>query len=117
MTDPQSAAILFTRIFLGLLFIFQGYDKLFKVGIRNVTQNFSVEMERKYVPAFLVKSGAWFTSLVEFIGGGLLILGLAKYITLYFLCLDIIMVSIAFSIIRPMWDLQFIFPRVVLLIF
>ena len=117
MTDPQSAAILFARVFLGLLFLFQGYDKLFNVGMRNVIEGFSTEMQRRHVPAFLIRSGAWFTSLVEFICGGLLILGLAKYIALYFLCFDIILVSIAFSFIRPMWDMQFVFPRVALLIF
>lgn len=117
MTDPQSIAILIARIFLGILFLFQGYDKLFKVGMRNVIQDFSGEMNKKNIPMFFLTTGAWFTSLIEFICGGLLILGLAKYTALYFLCADIILVSIAFSIIRPMWDLQYVFPRVVLLIF
>jgi putative oxidoreductase len=117
MIEPQSIAMLLARVFLGILFVFQGYDKLFNVGIRNVTEGFHSGMAGKNIPSAAVKAGAWFTSLAEFTGGGLLILGLLKYIALYILAADIILVSVAFSIIRPMWDLQFVFPRLVLLIF
>ncbi|MEP7265027.1 MAG: DoxX family protein [Bacteroidota bacterium] len=116
MIEPHSAAALLTRLFLGILFLFQGYDKVFTIKIAGVIEEFRYELNKKHIPLAAVRTGAWITSLIELAGGALLILGIAKYTVLYFLAADIIMVSIAFSIIRPMWDLQFVFPRLLLLI-
>ena len=58
---------------------------------------------------------AFYTSVVEFFGGILLIFGLFKPIVLALLGIDLIMVAMAFSIIEPMWDMKHVFPRLVLL--
>lgn len=115
--NPETFAVLLVRVFLGFLFFFQGYDKIFNYKISGVIELFKKPLSEKGVPGFIQIFGAWFTSYVEFIGGLLLIFGIAKYYILYLLGLDLILASVAFGIIKPMWDLQFVFPRLVLLIF
>ena len=61
--------------------------------------------------------GAYFTSYVELIGGFFLIIGFLKYYSLYLLGINLLVASFAFSITKPMWDMQFVFPRILLLLF
>lgn len=49
--------------------------------------------------------------------GLLLIIGLAKFAVLPLLGIDLIMVTIAFSMLEPLWDMRIVLPRLVLLIF
>ena len=108
-------AELFVRCFLGILLIFQGYDKLFVVKIKNVVIVFQNETERKNVPNFLVVLISYFTSIVEFFGGILLVVGLFHNQIHIVLCIDLLLVSFAFSYVNPMWDLKHVFPRAVLI--
>ncbi len=103
------------RTILGILFFYQGYDKLFNIKMTGVIQSFRTELGTKKIPGFILVSSAWFTSLIEFSCGGLLILGLFKTYALYLLGIDLILVTGAFSIITPMWDMQLLFPRLILL--
>lgn len=108
--------LLFTlRTILGILFFYQGYDKLFNIKMSGVIESFKRELGTKKIPDFILIPSAWFTSFVEFCCGGLLILGLFKTYALYLLGIDIILVAGAFSIITPMWDMQLLFPRLILL--
>ena len=109
-------AELFVRCFLGILLIFQGYDKLFVVKIKNVIIVFHNESERKNVPNFLVVLISYFTSIVEFFGGILLVIGLFHNQIHIVLCIDLLLVTFAFSYVNPMWDLKHVFPRAVLII-
>lgn len=102
------------RLFCGVLFIYQGYDKLFVVGMKNVIETFSQEANRQHVPKFFVVLSSYFSSIVEFIGGALLILGLFKPIVLTLLGIDLVIVAIAFSTIQAMWDMKNVFPRLML---
>lgn len=108
-------AELFVRSFLGILFIFQGYDKLFVVKIKNVVNAFHNEADRKHIPEFLLVFTSYFTSITEFIGGILLITGLFHQFVPIILALNLLVVAFAFSFLRPMWDMQHVFPRVILL--
>jgi putative oxidoreductase len=111
----EMAAVLLIRIFLGILFFWQGFDKVFNLKIRGVIETFKHPLIEKHFPPFLIPLAAYYTSYIELIGGFLLIIGFAKYIVLYLLGIDLLMVSLAFSIIKPMWDLQQIFTRLVLI--
>ncbi|MBK6832926.1 MAG: DoxX family protein [Bacteroidetes bacterium] len=102
------------RLFCGVLFIYQGFDKLFVVGMKNVIETFSSEANRKRVPKFFVVVSSYFSSIVEFVGGALLILGLFKPIVLTLLGIDLVIVAIAFSTIQAMWDMKNVFPRLML---
>ncbi|HET6225551.1 MAG TPA: DoxX family membrane protein [Bacteroidia bacterium] len=115
--ENQLIAAFIARIFLGFLFLFQGYDALFNVRISNIITTYSHEFANKGIPKGFTIAGVWFTSWVEFIGGILLILGLFQNYTLYFLGLDLILASVAFGIDKPMWDMRYVFPRLVILIF
>lgn len=44
----MSLAELFVRLFLGIILIFQGYDKLFVVKIKNVVSMFNSDSSKKY---------------------------------------------------------------------
>ncbi len=111
----ESVLVLLIRVILGILFFFQGYDKLFKVKITGVIAFFEEEMKGKNVPRFILTSSAYFTSYVEFFCGGLVILGLFKTTALYLLGFDLVLVCGAFSMLKPMWDMQLLFPRLILL--
>jgi putative oxidoreductase len=108
---------LFLRLILGILFFFQGYDKVVRIGMRGVVDTFKDELGDIKLPKVLLVSSAWFTSYTELIGGLFLILGLFKIPVLCILGLDMILVTAAFSLISPMWDMKYVFPRIFLLIF
>jgi uncharacterized membrane protein YphA (DoxX/SURF4 family) len=103
------------RVILGILFFFQGYDKLFNLKVGGVVSFFRQESSHRRIPDFLLVSSAYFTSLVEFACGGLLLLGLFKSWALYLLGIDMILVCAAFSLLKPMWDMQLLFPRLILI--
>lgn len=117
ITLHEITAALIARIFLGLLFFFQGYDAVFNVKIKNIIQVYEDSFASKGIPRFLTISGAWFTSFIELIGGLLLILGVFQYYVLSLLGLDLIIASIAFGISSPMWDTKHVFPRLLLILF
>ncbi len=103
------------RVILGILFFFQGYDKVFRLGIKGVGEFFRQESRHRKIPDAVLRFSAFFTSYVEFICGGLLIIGLFKTAALYLLGVDLILVCAAFSLLKPMWDMQLLFPRLILL--
>ena len=107
-------AELFIRCFLGILLVFQGYDKLFVVKIKNLVNAFHSESVQKNVPNFLVVLVSYFSSITEFFGGIFLIIGLFHNFVPIVLAADLIIVGIAFSFINPIWDLKHVFPRVIL---
>ena len=103
------------RVILGCLFFFQGMDKVFNIKIGGVVEFFRAESAHKHIPGFLLVISAWFTSLAELVCGALLILGLFTLPSMYVLGLDLILVCGAFSLLKPMWDMQLLFPRLILL--
>lgn len=113
LINKYQLAELVLRLFCGVIFLFQGYDKLFKVKISGVTDTFMINAQKRNIPTFLVTFAAAYTSIVEFFGGFLLIIGLFKNFTLLFLGLDIVLVTVAFSMFEPIWDMRHVFPRLV----
>lgn len=113
----EIAAVFMARVFLGLLFFFQGYDAVFNVKVKYVIEAYVNSFTNKGIPKFLTVCGSWFTSYTELIAGFLLVFGLFEYFALYLLGIDLLLASIAFNITSPMWDMRFVFPRLILLIF
>jgi putative oxidoreductase len=113
----EVAAVFVARVFLGVLFFFQGYDAVFNVKVKNIIAAYENSFTIKKFPRFLTVFGAWFTSYVELIGGLLLIVGLFEYCALYLLGINLIIACIGFSITSPMWDMRFVSPRLALLTF
>lgn len=112
----EAIATLVARVFLGLLFFFQGYDAVFNIKIKNIIHNYENSFQSKGIPKFLTVLGSWFTSCTELIAGMLLIFGAFKYYALYLLGLDLVIASIAFGVATPMWDMRYAFPRLALLL-
>ena len=118
MEDFSSqAAVLIARLFLGTLFLLQGYDKIFKTGLRNVIPVYKQELVRSGLPAFMINGAAYYTSWSELLGGLLLILGLFKGFALYALGVDLVLVAVAMGLIEPLWRMDYVFPRLALLLF
>jgi putative oxidoreductase len=110
-------AVLFARVFLGLLFFLQGYDKIFRMKISKVIEEIHAPLAERGVPEFFSAFGAYLTSFIELIAGSTLIIGFATYWSLYLLGFDMLFAALAFGLVQPMWDMKHIFPRMALLIF
>ncbi len=112
----EIAASFTARVFLGLLFFFQGYDAVFRVKVKGVIEAFEYPAGLKHL-GFLLVPAAYYTSYVELVGGLFLTAGLCRDYALYLLGTDILIASVAFGIVRPMWDMKYVFPRLALLLF
>lgn len=104
------------RSIAGILFLFQGYDKLFNVKIGGVVNTFLTEAENHHIHRPMLVAFSWATSIMEFVGGILLLLGLFTDFALYILSLDLILAVFAFSVLQAMWDMRHVFPRMVLIV-
>lgn len=113
-TTNLHIAELMIRVIAGILFLFQGYDKLFGIKIQGVIDFFRADTQKNHIPAGLLTGMAYYTSYVEFFGGLFLLAGFCTDYALYALAVDLILVSIAFSFVEPMWDMKHVFPRLVL---
>ncbi len=107
--------LFFTRCLLGLIFLMQGYGKVFTYGVNNVYEQFFISYTETF-PIFLVQFTAYFTSYTELIGGLFLVFGLFRNYTYYGLALVILIVSFGHGLAQPIWDLQHVFFRSALLI-
>jgi putative oxidoreductase len=117
ITNHEHAAVLLTRLFLGLLFFFQGYDAVIRIGVREVANTYKFDFEQKGIPASLTYLGALFTSYTELIGGFMLIIGLFEYYALYLLGINLIVATVAFSLNTALWDTRHVYPRLLLILF
>ena len=118
MSDQTSraAGIFFTRALLGIILIMQGYGKIFTYTVPKVYNMFFKDFEATFLPKWLIWCTAYCTSYVELICGFLLIIGLFREYALYFLGVDLLIVSFGHGILEPIWDLQHVIPRAILLI-
>lgn len=103
------------RALLGIIFMMQGYGKVFTWGIYGVYEN-GFALYTKWLPEWLLWAIAYYTSYVELIGGFLLIIGLFRDYTLYAFGLLLLIVSFGHGLSQPIWDLQHVFFRSVMLI-
>jgi len=111
-----AVALLAMRLVAGILFFFQGYDKLFRVRTTGVLFAFSDSLKEKKIPIPVVRVFITLSSVIELVGGLLLALGLFRDPVLYLLMANMVCVAFAFSVVKPMWDLGYFFPRFVLLV-
>ena len=119
MTEPEfynSLALFLLRTVTGIIFFFQGYDKIFKVKIKNGVDTFQEPIDKTYIPNALLKPFSWITSSLEMLGGLLLMFGLLRGMGFVLLSIDMLLVAFAFSNIKAMWDMQYYFPRFIFLL-
>nr|WP_294858545.1 DoxX family membrane protein [uncultured Fluviicola sp.] len=113
----QLAAITLARIFLGFLFLFQGYDAVFNIGIKKVTDTYHENFRLKGIPKAITSLSAWYTTYTELICGFLLVLGLFEFVSLYLLGINLIIAAIGFGMNTPLWDTRNVYPRLLLILF
>jgi putative oxidoreductase len=113
----EPGAALIARVFLGMLFFFQGYDAVFNVKVSNVILTFEQSFRQKGLPRFFTVAGSWFTSITELGCGVLLILGLFTYPALYLLGANLLFAAFGFGFNGPVWDTKHVMPRLILLLF
>src|SRR5262245_46654218 len=104
-------AVFVLRSVTGLLFLSQGYDRAFKVRADEIVSAFQTELIKKLHPGIMLKFTDHLSAYIELIGGIMLLVGFQRDIALYILSAEMIFVTLAFSLIQPMWDMQYFFPR------
>ena len=114
-TPTQTLGLFFIRVLLGIIFLMQGYGKVFTIGVSKVYDMFFKVFETTWLPKWLIVSTAYFTSYVELVGGFLLIIGLFKKFALPLLAADLLIVSFGHGLLEPIWDLSHVIPRAILL--
>lgn len=105
----------FIRTLLGIIFLMQGYGKIFTMGVNQVYENFFKVFETTFLPKWLIVFAAYYTSYVELVGGILLVAGLFRIYAMYLLALDLLIVSFGHGLLEPIWDLSHVIPRTILL--
>lgn len=114
-TTMQAAGLFFIRVLLGIIFLMQGFGKIFTIGVDHVYELFFKNFESTFLPEWIIVSAAYYTSYIEMIGGFLLIVGLFRKYTLYLLAVDLLIVSFGHGLMEPIWDLSHVIPRALLL--
>ena len=114
--QSEAVAVLLMRTVTGILFFFQAYDKIFKVKIANVVKTFSIPFSIFHLSPAILTFTITVSSYIELAGGAFLFFGLFKNISLYFLAADMVFVAFTFSMVKAMWDMQYFFPRMILVV-
>jgi uncharacterized membrane protein YphA (DoxX/SURF4 family) len=114
-TILQTSGVFFIRVLLGLIFLMQGYGKVFTITVTKVYEMFFKAYEATFLPKWLIVSTAYYTSYVELICGFLLVIGLFRNYALYLLAVNLLIVSFGHGLLEPIWDLSHVMPRAVLL--
>lgn len=100
-TSPQSSGLTVLRVVLGVVFLMHGYQKLFQMGIHGVTGMFG------HLGVPLPGFFAVVVTLVEFVGGIALIIGLGTRVAAALISIDMI-----FAILLVHWKRGFFNPGV-----
>lgn len=104
-----------TRWLLAILFFFQAYERIFRVGLKETTNIIYYQNTEQKLPFIVVQLGVYLTSYIELISGILLFMGLFRDYVLYALCVDLLIAAFGFSFLKPMWDMKHYFPRFIVL--
>jgi len=113
----KTVGVLTLRLVLGFIFFMQGFGKVFKIGVENLYQSFFLEkFEDTFLPVFILKFAAYYTSYIELTAGFLLIIGLFRNYALYALASVLVIVSFGHGLLEPIWDLHHVVFRLLLLV-
>ena len=107
--------MLTARLLLGFIFLMQGYGKVVTMGVDTVYDAFFLPYN-EFLPDTLTLATAYYTSYVELLGGLLLLLGLFRNYALYALASVLVIVTFGHGLVSPIWDLQHVMYRAILLI-
>lgn len=95
----------------------QGYGKVFTWGVEDVyNMDYFYPTYKDLLPVFVIRFTAYYTSYIELIAGFLLVLGLKRDYALYFLALDLVIVTFGHGLADPIWNLSHVMFRTILLV-
>lgn len=113
----QVVGVFTARVLIGLIFLMAGIGKVFKIGVENMYNGyFKSLMKDTFLPDFLLKATAYYTSYIELIAGALLVMGLFRDYALYALASVLIIVTFGHGLAEPIWDIGGVVMRSILLI-
>lgn len=116
-TLNRSVALLTLRLLLGLIFVLQGYGKVFGWGVEQLYQSDTfLGTYESLLPNWLIYFTAYYTSYVELIGGALLLVGWQRDWVLYALASVLVIVTFGHGLAQPIWNVADVGWRAVLLL-
>lgn len=104
------------RVILGLLFFFQAYDILFRIGLKTTLNAVFQGTRNKKIPDGFTRFSVVLSSLISLFGGLLLILGLFREAAMILLGINLIMTALGFGYLNGLWDMRHFFPRLAILV-
>lgn len=104
------------RVSLGALLFFQAYDKIVRIGLKAVCDEICRGTSERGIPVGFSKLSVFVSSYIELGAGFLLVIGLLTTPMLILVGVHLCMVIIAFSYLKGVWDMQHVFPRLVLVL-
>lgn len=110
-------AALIVRVILAILLIAQGYDKLFRIGVERAGNVSAEALHSLHLAKGFIKVVVLMTALIEFFGGLLLLVGFMTIPTCYVIAAGLLPVTIAMSIKEPLWNMQHVCTRLVMIVF
>lgn len=110
-------AVFIVRLIAGILFFGQGYDKVFRLKLRQTEDAAIYALRDLRIPVSMIKFVTAATSVFELIGGFLLVFGLFIVPSCYILALCILPITVAMTLREPMWNVRLIWGRLVMIIF
>lgn len=113
---PVMLAAITLRLTVGILFAFQGYEKVVRIGISGVVDAVGPAYKKLGFHDFSIRLISFLTSWIELLFGILFAVGFFTIPSAMFLCIDLIIVTAGMSMLDPAQDMKIIFPRLVLLV-
>jgi uncharacterized membrane protein YphA (DoxX/SURF4 family) len=114
MRNNQTFGIFFLRALVGIIFLMQGWGKVFTFGIWNLYENGFKSFETM-LPMPILVAVLFFTTFTELLGGLLLLLGWQRAWVYRALAAVLLVVSFGHGLESPIWDLQHVIFRTILL--
>jgi uncharacterized membrane protein YphA (DoxX/SURF4 family) len=113
--ENRAFGLFFLRSLLGIIFMMQGWGKVFQFGIWNLYENAFISFEAM-LPKPVLVAVLLFTTFAELLGGLFLILGWQRKWFYRILASVLLLVSFGHGLESPIWDLQHVVFRAILLI-
>lgn len=110
----RTIGVLFLRVLLGLMFFLQGYAKIFWWKVGQAYEPAFKNLASKF-PSQLVWAVGYTTSLLELIGGAMVILGIWRNRWLFVMAGIITTAAIGHSIETGVYDLAHVFPKAMII--
>jgi len=105
------------RVLTGAIFIIQANDRFKNIQTDSIYDFFRSNFEKLKIPRTLAEIFIHAVNVIELCCGILLMAGLYRNWVLLILLAEMCVISVFFTLIQPMWDMKYLWPRLVLVLF